>query len=201
MLLQRKTRVFFVVRSTFHHFLPSLVLGWFACLVVLMLLPLQAEAATYSVQGKPTVTVKFINAVLAAYHSPAVGKGQTLYDDGVKYGIDPVYALGFFYQESRLGTTGVARVTLSLGNIRTPVTPDCRCHAYQGYRKYATWEDGFLDWYKLIAKLYVTQWRLTVVNSIVPVYAPSSDHNNVVAYIATVKHTVDTWRNGQIVVG
>ena len=200
MLLQRETQVFFVGRSTFHRFLLPLVFGWFACLVVLALLPLQTEAATYGVQGKPTVTVKFINSVLAAYHSPAVGKGQALYNDGVKYGIDPVYALGFFFQESRFGTTGVARVTLSLGNIRTPVTPDCRCRAYQGYRQYTTWEDGFLDWYKLIAKLYVIQWKLKIVDSIIPVYAPSSDHNNVAAYIATVKHTVDTWRIGRIVV-
>ena len=200
MLLQRETQVFFVGRSTFHRFLQSFVFGWFACLVVLALLPLQTEAATYGVQGKPTVTVKFINSVLAAYHSPAVGKGQALYNDGVKYGIDPVYALGFFFQESRFGTTGVARVTLSLGNIRTPVTPDCRCRAYQGYRQYTTWEDGFLDWYKLIAKLYVIQWKLKIVDSIIPVYAPSSDHNNVAAYIATVKHTVDTWRIGRIVV-
>ena len=51
--------------------------------------------------------------MLETYHSPAVGKGQALYDLGVKYGIDPVYALAFFWHESRFGTTGEARVTYS----------------------------------------------------------------------------------------
>ena len=200
MLLQRERRVFSVVRNLYSRILMSFIVSSLVCLVVLLSLPLQAEAATYDVQGKPTVTVKFINAVLARYNSPATGKGQALYDDGVQYGIDPVFALGFFYQESRFGTTGVAKVTLSLGNIRTPVTKDCRCRAYHGYRQYSTWEDGFLDWYKLIANLYVKQWKLTAVHTIVPVYAPSSDHNDVAAYIATVKKAVDTWRGGQIVV-
>ncbi len=200
MLRQRETRVFSVVRTLYPRMVSSFIVGLCACLVVLILLPLQAEAASYSVQGKPTVTVKFINAVLAHYNSPAAGKGLVLYDDGVKYGIDPVFAMGFFYQESRLGTTGIARVTLSLGNIRTPVTPDCKCRAYHGYRQYDTWEDGFLDWYKLILKLYIKGWHLTTVDAIVPVYAPSSDNNNVVAYIATVKQAVDTWRGGRVVV-
>ncbi|GAC1349815.1 MAG: hypothetical protein NVSMB27_26450 [Ktedonobacteraceae bacterium] len=58
-----------------------------------------------------------------------------------------------------------------------------------------------LDWYKLISKLYVSQWKLTTVDQIVLVYAPAYDHNNVVASIATVKRAVDTWRNGRTVVG
>src|SRR5579859_6595526 len=73
---------------------------------------------SYSVAGSPTVSAAFINWVLAAYHSPAAGKGQALYDLGVKYGIDPVYALAFFWHESGFGTTGEATVTRSLGNER-----------------------------------------------------------------------------------
>src|SRR5947209_16876963 len=47
----------------------------------------------YSVPGQPSISADFINRVLEHYHSPAAGKGQALYDNGVKYGIDPVYAL------------------------------------------------------------------------------------------------------------
>src|SRR6266436_8353923 len=148
----------------------------------------------YSVLSKPTITVAFINQVLASYHSPAAGKGQALYDDGVKYGIDPVFALAFFMHESRFGTTGVATVTRSLGNIRA--TPGYA--RYQGYRRYHRWEDGFEDWYRLIAKLYVAQWGLSTVDQIVPVYAPGSDNNDVEAYIAAVKQAVDTWRSGSL---
>src|ERR1700694_1912009 len=106
--------------------------------------PFQFE--TYSVQGQPTISADFINQVLAHYHSPSAHKGQALYDDGVKYGIDPVYALAFFLHESSFGTTGVATITHSLGNIRATAG----YHQYEGYRLYPTWEAGFEDWYKLI---------------------------------------------------
>src|SRR5213080_749810 len=150
------------------------------------------QSAKYDVVGQPTSTPDFINRVLDYYHSPAAGKGQALYDDGVKYGIDPVYALAFFMQESSFGKTGVARVTHSLGNIRYSEG----YQNYEGYRKYGTWEEGFKDWYWLISDQYVRQWGLTTVDQIIPVYAPSSDNNDVVAYIQAVKNAVDTWRGG-----
>ncbi len=148
----------------------------------------------YEVTGVPTVDADFINQVLDFYNSPARGKGQTLYDLGTQYDIDPVYALAFFMQESRFGTTGVAQVTLSLGNIRATPGYD----SYDGYRKYKTWEDGFKDWYQLIKMQYVQQWKLSTVDQIIPVYAPSSDNNDVSAYIQGVKEAVNTWRSGQI---
>jgi len=148
----------------------------------------------YEVEGVPTINADFINQVLDTYSSPARGKGQALYDLGVEYGIDPVYALAFFLQESRFGTTGVARVTLSLGNIRA--TPGYA--SYDGYRKYKSWEEGFEDWYKLIKVQYIEKWNLSTVDQIIPVYAPSSDNNDVDAYIRSVKQAVDTWRSGEV---
>jgi hypothetical protein len=152
------------------------------------------QDAKYNVVGAPTISAAFINRVLDDYRSPAAGKGQALYDDGVKYGIDPVYALAFFMHESSFGTTGVARVTHSLGNIR--VTEGYQ--NYEGYRMYKTWEEGFKDWYILISDQYVRKWNLTTVDQIVPVYAPSSDNNDVAAYIAAIKTAVDTWRSGNV---
>jgi Mannosyl-glycoprotein endo-beta-N-acetylglucosaminidase len=151
---------------------------------------------TDNLQGQPTITANFINQVLTYYHSPASGKGQALYDDGVKYNIDPAYALAFFMYESHLGTEGVATVTHSLGNIRaTSGYPD-----YQGYRKYETWEEGFEDWYQLIDNLYVHQLGLTTLEQIIPVYAPNDDNNNEQQYIASVKYIVKTWRGGTIAI-
>jgi hypothetical protein len=77
-------------------------------LLVLFVLPLQASArvlpqeqtATYSILGPPTVSAAFIDQVLAANNSPAAGNGQAIYNDGVTYGIDPVFALAFFMHES-----------------------------------------------------------------------------------------------------
>ncbi len=150
----------------------------------------------YTIVGDPTIKADFINQVLEHYHSPAVGKGQSLYEEGVKYHIDPAFALAFFMEESTFGTQGMAKVTHSLGNIRaTPGYPQ-----YNGYRLYHTWEEGFNDWYSLISNLYVNQRGLSTVDQIIPVYAPSSDNNDESAYIQNVKNAVDTWRDGTIVV-
>ncbi|HLX41194.1 MAG TPA: glucosaminidase domain-containing protein [Ktedonobacteraceae bacterium] len=149
---------------------------------------------SYVLPVKPSVSADFINQVLDYYHSPAAGKGQALYNDGVKYGIDPVYALAFFMQESTFGTQGVATVTHSLGNIRAN-TGDPQ---YHGYRMYSTWEAGFEDWYKLMAHQYIGQWKLTTVDQIVPIYAPGSDNNDVTTYIQNVKNAVDIWHSGSV---
>lgn len=148
----------------------------------------------YTVVGTPTIKADFIEQVLTRYHSPAVGKGKVLYDYGVKYAIDPAFALAFFLQESTFGTQGMARVTHSLGNIRATSGHPQR----NGYRLYQSWEEGFDDWYKLIAHVYVGQWNLSTVDQIIPVYAPSADNNNENAYIQNVKNAVDAWRNGTV---
>jgi hypothetical protein len=142
------------------------------------------------VVGPPTISVNQIESVLKQYGSPAAGKGQTLYDLGIKYGIDPAYALAFFVHESGCGTKGVARFTKSLGNIRT--TPGYT--DYEGYRSYPTWESGMEDWYKLIANLYIGEWGLRTVDAIIPVYAPWGDSNNPPSYIASVKGLVNSWQ-------
>src|SRR5689334_14555272 len=71
-----------------------------------------------SITGRPTLSPEFLNQVLQEAHSPAQGTGQALYALSVQYGIDDAYALAFFKHESQYGTTGVARSTRSLGNIR-----------------------------------------------------------------------------------
>lgn len=158
--------------------------------------PLPVVSGPYSVLGKPTITADFINRVLASYGSPAAGLGQQMYDLGVKYGIDPVYALAFFMHESLFGTTGEARVTLSLGNERCIPTRPCIDQNRGGYAQMYSWFDGFEQWFKLIRNLYVAQWGRVTVDQIIPKYAPNSDGNNEAEYIATLKHEVDVWRQG-----
>jgi Mannosyl-glycoprotein endo-beta-N-acetylglucosaminidase len=150
----------------------------------------------YRVTGEPSIDAAFINSVLKRYHSPASGDGETFYEQGVRYGIDPVFALAFFMEESTFGTKGVARMTHSLGNIRA--TPGY--HSYHGYRSYKSWMEGSEDWYRLIAQLYVKRWGLTTVDQIIPIYAPSRDRNNPTGYIHNVKRAVDRWRSGIITI-
>ncbi|HEY0754965.1 MAG TPA: glucosaminidase domain-containing protein [Ktedonobacteraceae bacterium] len=159
---------------------------------------LPAHPGPYSVLGKPTMGVAQINTVLASYASPTAGMGQSLYNLGIQYGIDPVYAVAFFMHESQFGTTGEARVTLSLGNERCIPDRACIDKNRGGYAQMNSWQDGFEHWYKLIRNLYVAQWGLVTVDQIIPRYAPNSDGNNEKEYIATLKREVDFWRAGGI---
>ncbi|HEU0000605.1 MAG TPA: hypothetical protein VFQ36_06890 [Ktedonobacteraceae bacterium] len=159
-------------------------------------IPIPSSTGPYSVLGKPTITADFINRVLASYGSPAAGLGQQMYDLGLKYGIDPVYALAFFMHESLFGTTGEARVTMSLGNLRCIPTRPCIDQNRGGYAQMYNWTDGFEQWYKLIRNLYVAQWGRVTVDQIIPKYAPNSDGNNEAQYIATLKREVDVWHAG-----
>ena len=154
--------------------------------------PSASTGGAYSALGQPTISADFINRVLASYNSPATGKGQALYDLGVRYGIDPAFALAFFMHESSFGKQGEAQASLSLGNLRC--IPNFKCQ--DGYAWFATWEDGFQAWYELIRNLYVSQWGLTTVNQIIPRYAPAADNNDESAYIASVEHAIATWRAG-----
>jgi hypothetical protein len=146
-----------------------------------------------SVVGGPSLSAAFIDRVLARYGSPAVGLGRALVADSQHFRIDDAYALAFFLHESTFGTSGVARVTHSLGNIICSGYATC----FQGFRWYASWQVGAWDWFRLIKYEYLPR-GLTTVQAIVPVYAPASAGNNPAAYIAAVVQAVATWHTGRI---
>ena len=150
---------------------------------------------SHRVQGPPTVTASFIDRVLARAGSPAQGIGQVMVQEGVKYGIDPVYALAFFHHESSFGLAGVARVTHSIGNIRC--TQGYTCDPTGGYRAYPSYTAALDDWYQLLVYGYVAH-GLNTVETIIPVYAPTADNNNEAAYIASVNADVAMWRQGRL---
>ena len=151
------------------------------------------QDTTFQVIGKPSLSAAFINQVLTQAHSPAASTGQALYTLSVASGVDDAYALAFFQHESAFGTTGIAQVTRSLGNIRCSAGYSCLF----GFRAYPTWQAGYADWYTLIRTLYVAHWHLLTLPQIVPVYAPASDGNDVAAYIAAVEQDVTEWRAGK----
>jgi Mannosyl-glycoprotein endo-beta-N-acetylglucosaminidase len=151
---------------------------------------LPAPATGTTLAGGPTISPAQINAVLARYGSPMAGDGQALYDMGVKYGIDPAYCLAFFVHESGAGTQGEAVLTHNLGNIRAIAGYP----SMGGYRYFDTWLEGADAWYQLIGGLYIKQWKLATVDTIIPVYAPSADSNDPTAYIDDVNQMVAGWR-------
>jgi hypothetical protein len=158
--------------------------------------------SSYTLTGSPSISADFIDRVLAAYGSPAAGTGQALYDLGVEYGIDPVYALAFFLHEDSFGETGIGAANHSLGNIRCSEGYACQ----YGFRYYSSWADSYQDWYALILNGYI-KGQITdaivghpcmTMEEIVPIYAPSSDNNDVAAYIAAIEQAVQRWRSGQV---
>jgi len=152
--------------------------------------PITGGNVDYSVLGKPTITAARIDTILRDAHSPAQGTGEAMYAYGVRYGIDPVFALAFFQHESTFGRNGIAATNLGLGNIRCSQGFVC----INGFRAYSSWGAGYADWYKLIRYQYVNAWKLLTVEQIVPVYAPSADRNNPTQYIASVESAVAMWR-------
>lgn len=159
--------------------------------------PLSSSSQVQSLVGPPTITASFIDSVLATAHSPAVGIGRVMYRLGVRYGIDPAFALAFYHHESSYGERGVARTTRSLGNIRCTV--GYACDPTGGYRAYPSYEAGVEDWYRLITEVYLPS-GLSTVETIIPVYAPAADQNNESAYIASVRADVAAYRRGEVVV-
>jgi hypothetical protein len=152
------------------------------------------------VSDTPSVSAAFINQVLQTYHSPAQGQGQAIYDLGIKYDIDPAFALAFFGHESTFGTKGEATQSLSPGNLRCigqgyeDLQPACR----DNYAWFPCWRNGFEAFYRLIAGSLYVGAGLVTPDQIVPRWAPPSDNNDDSAYINALKKSVDREHAGQV---
>ena len=164
--------------------------------------PAHSSPAVYTVTGKPSLRATLVNRVLARVHSQASGTGGSLSDLAVQYHLDDAFALAFFQRERGFGTTGIARVTRSLGTIRYRLGYQC----INGYRAYQTWSQGFGDWYHLIedgdvqghVTIPLVGHVCTTVSQIVSVYAPVRDGNDVAGSIAAVEQAVDAWRQEEV---
>jgi hypothetical protein len=144
-----------------------------------------------SVVGGPSLSPDFINQTLASASSPAAGTGQALYDLSMQYHIDDAYALAVFQKESSFGKYGAGFENHALGNIVCAGYPTCNGR----FRWYASWQDGYQDFYQLISREYVAR-GLSTVETITPVYAPSSE-NDTGLYIQQVRQSMFLFRSAQ----
>ena len=152
--------------------------------------PPLTSASGDSIVGGPSLSASFVDQVLAHAGSPAAGTGQALYDLSVTYHVDNAYALSTFQHESSYGKYGVAAVNRSLGNIICAGYSTC----HGRFRWYATWEEGYADFYRLIAHEYVAHGCSTL-SCIIPVYAPPSE-NNTAVYVQTMRREIAHFRRG-----
>jgi hypothetical protein len=155
----------------------------------------QCVVPTRMLNGLPSISAATILSVLQSYHSPAANQtfANQLYDLGIKYGINPAYALGFFAYESQCGTQGMAVNTDSVGNVRFSQSNSPVPYGdYMGFRKYRSWRDGAEDWYWVIRTYYINQ-GLRDIFQVTPIYAPTSDNNDPQQYAQTVYQLVQQW--------
>jgi hypothetical protein len=150
---------------------------------------LDATSTGTSILGRPSLSASFIDGVLARVQSPAQGTGQVFYQESVQTGIDDAYPFGIFQHESSFGLAGAAVATHNPGNIVCAGYPTCLGR----FRSYATWAAGVRDLYALLAREYVPH-HLQTLESILQVYAPASDGNAPLDYIAAVKSSIALWR-------
>ncbi len=147
------------------------------------------------IRGRPSLSAAQMQHLLVDAQSPVSNTfGQTLYDLGMKSGIDPVWALSIFKHESHYGREGMAVSTHSLGNIKC--SPGYTCIG--AFRSYPTWEAGAADWFTLMqGKPYLASGR-TTIGAIIQEYAPSDDGNAPQEYAQDAIQTVARWRKGDL---
>jgi len=141
----------------------------------------------------PSVSAAAIRQALRDANSPLLDAtfvdhkdaAEYIWDEGRVLGIDPAVMLGIFAHESGMGTQGMARATRSIGNIR-PVGNQPQIN---GYRLYASWQEGIDDCYRLLRQ-YALHGASTVATAI-PVWAPPADNNDDSAYISNVLNTMN----------
>lgn len=159
-----------------------------------------AQPGADHVTGAPSISASFINDLLCKYGSPVCGDGQAFYTYGKLYGIDPVWALAIFWNESNFGRAGEARESKSIGNLRCLDQAhygDLHTWCQDGYAWFPDWQAGIIACYRLLAgPLYVGSGRVTIAR-IIERWAPAGDGNNPAHYIAVVEAAVSLWRAGK----
>jgi hypothetical protein len=151
--------------------------------------------ADLSLVGPPSITATKIDGILAGYGSPSAGTGEAWIAAGMKYKIDPAFAVAFFIHESSAGTNPVwaglkpdGSTTYNVGNIICAGYATC----YGRFRDYSGWDVGIEDWFRLIRVEYIDGRGTDTLLKIIMDYAPATE-NDVDAYVSSVAGLVRGW--------
>jgi hypothetical protein len=149
------------------------------------------------IQAPASISPATFRAILLAADSPAAPEAFVCYEVIRARGIDPGVALAFFAHESSYGTAGAATQTRNWGNLRRGRRA-YRVAAVPGssgsFAWYRSWATGAEDWADLLlGPIYIGAGR-TTVETVLPVYAPSSDDNDPAGYAATVRALLHRYR-------
>ncbi len=152
--------------------------------------PVPTKQPADSIFQHPTISVVEVERVLQSVNSPILPYAGDVYAYGIQYGIDPVFALAFWMKESREASDGSVAAPDHNPGYTEGLGSDNRCGRWACW---PTWPAGIAGWYNYMRVFFVDDRGLTTVESILPIYAPSTE-NNTSGYIAFVLNSVATWR-------
>ncbi len=151
--------------------------------------PTPAPPTFSTIARSPSISLVEVGRVLQSVNSPMLPYAEDVYDDGVQYGIDPVFALAFWMKESREASDGSVAATDHNPGYTEGLSTDTRCGRWACW---PTWPDGIAGWFHYM-RIYFVDRGVTTVESILPIYAPPTE-NNTNTYISSVLNWVAQWR-------
>lgn len=151
---------------------------------------------TFNIRHKSSITGDQFDNILRDYGSPAIGVGTHVVAYGNEKNVDAAYALYMFIRESTAGTNkewaGIkpgGDTTHNPGNIICAGYSSC----YNGFRDYATWEEGFDGLIDLLVS-YNEDNDIQTMREAIARWAPASDGNDPVGYADSLEENVRKWR-------
>ncbi len=142
-----------------------------------------------TIARSPTISIVEIERVLARVNSPILPYAGDVYTNGLKYGIDPVFALAFWMKESREASDGSVAATDHNPGYTQGLNSDPHCGRWACW---PDWPSGIEGWFRYMRVYFVDRGR-TTVEVILPIYAPPTE-NNTSGYISSVLNWVNQWR-------
>ena len=145
----------------------------------------------------PRISRERFRVILSSFGSPAAAEAEQSYDAIVAEGIDPLFLLAVFWNESRFGTRGIVAKydTKNPGNTRTSSTGvGVPIETERGrFIRYPSWTEGFRDAaHRLVDPRYPYAQRGAVdVETIIPIWAPRWDGNDPEWYTKAVVQFMD----------
>jgi hypothetical protein len=143
----------------------------------------------FSIKDQPTMSRGQFAAVLQQYNSPARPDADALYDLCVTNGVNPAVALAFFVQISRAGT-GYANPAKAANHNWGEIAGDGS--GAGGVQAYPSWQQGLLDWIRVIAGMYGSQ-GLTTLSTVLPRYRPGGT-TDPAGYARTLSAMIQGWK-------
>lgn len=147
----------------------------------------------------PDITITTFLDYLRERQSPVSDvEGAAVYAYCVQRHLSPAYLLGVFTHESQCGTEGIAAITHSFGNTRSPsfggVVELGQVRGRSGsFPIFRNWIDGGIS---TVARLfdYAPYQGADTVEAITPIWAPATDGNDPTAYVQAVLATIAALR-------